>query len=114
MYKTLDMEVEFSDHFVTSVFSSDSPWGGIGPLEWTRPASSALWGGLGRSPSFRLNLSRHFEWAILSQGVPSGSGVVHCVCYRNLVGRGLPQFLYVSLALCQFQGRVTLGGDAWD
>ena len=39
MYKTLDMEVEFLDHFVTSVFSSDSPWGGIGPLGWTRPAS---------------------------------------------------------------------------
>ena len=30
---------KFSDHFVTSVFSSDSPWGGIGPLGWTRPAS---------------------------------------------------------------------------
>ena len=39
MYKTLDMELEFSNHFVTSVFSSDSPWGGIGPLGWTRPAS---------------------------------------------------------------------------
>ena len=59
------------------------------PLGWNRPSGvdsagllgvdSALWGGLGRSPPFRLNPSRHFEWAILSQGVPSGSGVVHCV-----------------------------------
>ena len=59
------------------------------PLGWNRPSGvdsagllgvdSALWCGLGRSPPFRLNPSRHFEWAILSQGVPLGSGVVHCV-----------------------------------
>ena len=118
VYKTLDMEVEFSDHFVTSVFSSDSTWGGIGPLGWTRPASLGCTGPSGVDSAG----PHHFD--SIPPAILSGPFCLK-VCLRALgscivfdteillVGAASLSE-YVSLALCQFQGRVILGWVAWD